>query len=89
MFGKRGVIRTDAIENDTRISASPRDSGAMSGLLTGLSFIAGEGGGVALADSLFPRPGSEPAEVSRYFTENSIMDNLEVVQRWKQRSTRR
>ena len=47
-----------------------RDRGAVSGLLTGLSFVAGVGGGSALADSPYPRPGSEPAEVRRYFTEN-------------------
>jgi hypothetical protein len=56
-----------------------RDPGAMSGLLTGLSFIAGVGGGVALADSPFPRPGSEPAEVSRYFTENSRSARLSAT----------
>ncbi|HLL99257.1 MAG TPA: hypothetical protein VK276_09255 [Rubrobacteraceae bacterium] len=56
-----------------------RDPGAMSGLLTGLSFIAGVGGGVALADSPFPRPGSEPAEVSRYFTENSRSARLSAA----------
>ena len=79
MLSKRGVTRTDAIEKDTRNSASPRDPGAMSGLLTGVSFIAGVGGGVALADSPFPRPGSEPSEVSRYFTENSRSARLSAA----------
>ena len=79
MLSKRGVTRTDAIEKDTRNSASPRDPGAMSGLLTGVSFIAGVGGGVALADSPFPRPGSEPSEVSRYFTEISRSARLSAA----------
>ena len=48
-----------------------RDRGAMSGLLTGLSFVAGVGGGAVLADSPYPRPGSEPSEVARYFNENA------------------
>jgi hypothetical protein len=56
-----------------------RDPGAMSGLLTGLSFIAGVGGGVALADSPYPRPGAEPTEVSRYFTENSRSARLSAT----------
>jgi hypothetical protein len=56
-----------------------RDRGAMSGLLTGISFIAGVGGGVALADSPFPRPGSEPSEVSRYFTENARSARLSAA----------
>jgi hypothetical protein len=69
MFGTRGVIRTDAIEKD--IGTTPRDPGALSGLLAGVSFIGGVGGAMALADSPYPRPGSEPAEIRRYFTENS------------------
>ncbi|MDF2704199.1 MAG: hypothetical protein K0S10_3145, partial [Rubrobacteraceae bacterium] len=76
MLRKRGV-RTDAtrIKTDT----PPRDPGAMSGLLTGDSFIAGVGGAVALADSPYPRPGSEPAEVRRYFTENSRSARLSAT----------
>jgi hypothetical protein len=56
-----------------------RDRGAMSGLLTGLSFVAGAGGGSALADSPYPRPGSEPAEVRRYFTENARSARLSAT----------
>jgi hypothetical protein len=77
MSSKRGVIRTDATRRSKETSS--RDPGAMSGLLTGLSFIAGVGGGVALADSPYPRPGSEPAEVSRYFTENSRSARLSAA----------
>jgi hypothetical protein len=62
-----------------KADAPLRDPGAMSGLLTGLSFIAGVGGGVALADSPYPRPGSEPAEVSSYFTENSRSARLSAA----------
>lgn len=77
MLRKRGVVWTDA----TRIKTEtpPRDPGAMSGLLTGVSFIAGVGGAVALADSPYPRPGSEPAEVRRYFTENSRSARLSAT----------
>jgi hypothetical protein len=42
----------------------------MSGLLTGVSFIAGVGGAMALSRYPYPRPGSEPAEIRRYFTED-------------------
>ena len=56
-----------------------RDRGAMSGMLTGLSFVAGVGGGAALADSPFPRPGTEPSEVSRYFTENARSARLSAT----------
>lgn len=77
MFSKRGVIQTDATKRNTETSF--RDPGAMSGLLTGVSFIAGVGGAVALADSPYPRPGSEPAEVRRYFTENSRSARLSAT----------
>jgi hypothetical protein len=77
MFGKRVGARMDATKSNTETPF--RDPGAMSGLLTGLSFIAGVGGGVALADSPYPRPGSEPAEVSRYFTENSRSARLSAA----------
>jgi len=77
MFGKRVGVRADATKSNA--DASLRDPGAMSGLLTGVSFVAGVGGGVALADSPFPRPGSEPSEVSRYFTENSRSARLSAA----------
>ncbi len=77
MSSKRGVFRTDAIGRNTQTPF--RDPGAMSGLLTGVSFIGGVGGGVALADSPFPRPGSEPAEFSWYFTENSRSARLSAA----------
>ena len=40
MFGKRGVIQADATKRNTETSF--RDPGAMSGLLTGVSFIVRE-----------------------------------------------
>ena len=51
----------------------------MSGLLTGLSFTAGVGGGVALANAPYPRLGSEHADVRRYFTENSRSARLSAT----------
>ena len=77
MFTKRGATRTDAIRRNSEVLF--RDPGAMSGLLMGVSFIGGVGGGVALANSPFPRPGSEPAEVRRYFTENSRSARLNAA----------
>jgi len=50
---------------------APSDPGALSGPLIGISFIGGAGGGVALADHPYPRPGSTPEEIRRYFGESS------------------
>ena len=77
MFGKRSVIQTDATKRNAETSF--RDPGAMSGLLTGLSFTAGVGGGVALANAPYPRLGSEHADVRRYFTENSRSARLSAT----------
>jgi hypothetical protein len=77
MPGKRSVIQMAARESNAETPL--RDPGAMSGLLAGVSFIAGVGASVALADSPYPRPGSEPAELSRYFTENSRSARLSAV----------
>ncbi len=49
----------------------PPDRGALSGLLTGVSFIAGVAGAIALADGPFPRPGADPAQIRKYFTQNA------------------
>jgi hypothetical protein len=56
MFGKQVGASADVTKTNT--DAPLRDRWAISGLLTGVSFIAGVGGGVALSDSPFPRPGS-------------------------------
>jgi hypothetical protein len=74
---KHGFVRTDATRRNRQTPF--RDPGAMSGLLTGVSFIGGVGGALALADSPYPRPGSEPAEIRRYFTENSRSARLSAA----------
>ena len=72
-------IQTHASRDNLMTSASSRDSGALSGTLAGVSFVAGVAGAMALADSPYPRPGSEPAEIRRYFRENSGAARLSVV----------
>lgn len=52
------------------VTTTTPDRGALSGPLAGLSFIGGVGGANALADQPYPRPGSDPSQVSRYFTQN-------------------
>ena len=47
------------------------DRGALSGVLTGVSFIAGIGGAMARSHLPYPRPGSDAADVRRYFTESA------------------
>jgi hypothetical protein len=51
-------------------TATTPDRGALSGALAGLSFIGGIGGANALADQPYPRPGTDPSQVRRYFTQN-------------------
>lgn len=47
---------------------APRDRGALAGLLTGVSFLAGFGGAMAMANDPFPRPGAGAEQVRTYFT---------------------
>ncbi len=49
----------------------PPDRGALSGLLAALSFIGGIGAANALGDLPYPRPGTDPSQVRRYFTQNA------------------
>jgi hypothetical protein len=58
---------------------APRDPGALGGPLAGVSFVAGVAGALSLADSPYPRPGAEPADVQRYFQENPGAARISVV----------
>jgi hypothetical protein len=55
------------------------DRGALSGALTGVSFIAGVGGALIRADDPYPRPGSTAGDVQRYFTQNAGAARLSVA----------
>jgi hypothetical protein len=55
------------------------DPAALSGPLIGLSFIAGAGGGVAVADHPYPRPGSTAGEIRRYFAERAAPGRLSAT----------
>jgi hypothetical protein len=57
----------------------PPDRGALSGPLAGVSFIAGVAGAMALADLPYPRPGSDPAQIQRYFSQNAGPARLSVA----------
>jgi hypothetical protein len=60
-------------------ATSPSDRGALSGPVAGVSFITGVAGAMALADLPYPRPGSDPAEIRRYFTQNAGPARLSVA----------
>ena len=70
MMSDRG-IQPNAANDNVRVSPSLRDPGALSGTLAGVSFVGGVAGAMTLADSPYPRPGSEPAEIRRYFRGNA------------------
>src|SRR5215217_9173300 len=78
MLSKR-TIQTNAAKDSVRVSPSFRDPGALRGPLAGVSFVGGVAGAMALADSPYPRPGSEPAEIRRYFRGSSGAARLSVV----------
>jgi hypothetical protein len=59
--------------------AGRRDRGALGGPLAGVSFIAGLGTGLALADAPFPQPGAEPTAVRRFFQDNALAARINVA----------
>src|SRR5215212_5053485 len=78
MLRKR-TIQTNAAKDSVRVSPSFGDPGALSGALAGGSCVGGVAGAMALTASPYPRPGSEPAEIRRYFRGNSGAARLSVV----------
>ena len=78
MLNKRGIQPNVAGDN-LMTSPSSRDRGALSGALAGVGFVGGLAGAMALADCPYPRPGSEPAEIRRYFRGNAGAARLSVV----------
>jgi len=79
MWSKRSITQLGATEQDIGALTSFRDPGALSGPLAGVSFVGGVAGAMALADSPYPRPGSEPAEIHHYFRGSSGAARLSVV----------
>src|ERR687898_3140185 len=77
MLSKRATKTFAA--GDNPVTSSFREPGALSGTLAGVSFVGGVAGAMALADSPYPRPGSEPAEIRRYFRGSSGAARLSVV----------
>ena len=59
--------------------ADSHDTGALSGPLAGLSFIVGVAGAMAVADTPYPRPGADLAEIRRYFRGNPRAARISVV----------
>ena len=76
MWSERGI--QTKVAGDSYTASSP-DPGALSGTLAGVSFVSGVAGAVALADSPYPRPGSEPADIRRYFRGNAGAARISVV----------
>jgi Domain of unknown function (DUF4386) len=77
MPSKRSAVGTGGARDS--IGAVPPDPGARSGILAGASFVAGVAAALSLADAPYPRPGSEPADVLRYFRENPGAARISVV----------
>jgi len=60
-------------------STKLRDPAALAGPVIGASFVAGLGGGMAIANSPYPRPGSKPAEIRQYFGESAPAARLSAT----------
>jgi hypothetical protein len=54
------------------------DPGALGGVLTGVSFIAGLATGLSLADAPFPRPGADAEDIQRFFQGNAGPERINL-----------
>jgi hypothetical protein len=59
--------------------ATPDDLATWTGPLIGTTFLAGVAGGIALADTGYPRPGSDAAAIERYFVPNARSARLSAA----------
>jgi hypothetical protein len=55
------------------------DPGALSGVLTGVSFIGDLAAGLRLADAPFPQPGADVEDVQRFFLGSSGPERINVI----------
>ena len=55
------------------------DRRALSGLISGATFVAGVGAGVASSNAAYPLPGSDADEIRRYFRDNSSSGRLSAA----------
>lgn len=55
------------------------DRRALSGLISGVAFLAGVGGGVASSNAPYPLPGSDAQKIRRYFRDNASSARLSAA----------
>src|SRR5215217_3570158 len=55
------------------------EPGALSGMLSGVSFVGGLATGLSLADAPFPRPGAEVRDIQRFFIDNAGPERINVT----------
>jgi len=63
----------------TSRTSAPRDLAAFGGPLAAISFVAGVAAGNGLSDAPYPRPGTSPDVIKRYFSDNAGPARLSVV----------
>jgi hypothetical protein len=75
----QSVLAKGATGGNSGTGGTPADPGARSVILAGASFIVGVAAAMRLADAPYPRPGSEPADVRRYFRGNPGAARISAV----------
>ena len=61
------------------IFSHTRDAAALSGPLAAASFIAGVAGATVLSDAPYPRPGSSPDQIRKYFSDNAGPARISIL----------
>jgi hypothetical protein len=64
----------------TRVATSPiNDPSALSGVLTGVSFVGGLATGLSLADAPFPQPGADVKDIQKFFQGSSGAERINAA----------
>jgi hypothetical protein len=67
--------RSFAVANAARL----KDPGALSGVLTGVSFVGGLATGLSLADAPFPQPDADVKDVQRFFQGDAGPERINIT----------
>jgi hypothetical protein len=73
------AVRMPPVVRRRPARSMPADPGAISGIVMGVSFLAGLAGAMARSEHPYPRPGSSGAEIRRYFRQPSRAPRISIA----------
>jgi hypothetical protein len=75
----RGLSKSSEKEGTVANRSRFDDPAALSGILTGVSFVGGLATGLSLADAPFPQPGADVEDVQKFFQGSSRAERINIT----------